>query len=165
MKLMCGAMMLAMSLSVFAAAVDSTVGYWRFEDGPGPVTKPFGAVDSSGNGYHMDPWTAGDWAGFEYRTDVAGTSVSGLTNNYSIKNSGGYPGMATLTGAGIQTITPAAFTIEATFKLENGGHKTIVGRDSRGSATTNGDLAALYFQAVPNNGLDRTSKRINTFNL
>jgi hypothetical protein len=150
---------LLMGAAQWAAA--DTVGYWRFEDGPGPVTKPYGAIDSSGNGYHMDPWTAGDWAGFEYRTDVAGSvlEVDGvyLPNQYSIKNTGGYPGMATEPGAGIQSITPAAFTIEATFKLENGGYKTIVGRDSQGSVTQgenpNADLAALYFQTVPNNGL------------
>ena len=40
--------------------------------------------------------------------------------------------------------------------MENGGYKTIVGRDSRGSVTQgenpNADLAALYFQTVPDNG-------------
>ena len=137
----------------------STVAYWRFEEGPendSPVTKPFGALDSSGNDYHLDPWTAGDWAGFVYKTDVAASGVSGTINNFSVKNSGGYPAMATDSAAAIRTITPAAFTIEATFKLENTGgrHATIVGRDSRGSVTTgNLDLAALYFQATPNNGL------------
>ena len=143
---------LVTSLPIYA----STVAYWRFEEGPennSPVTKPFGALDSSGNGYHMDPWTEADFAGFVYKTDVGGSLVDGAANNFSVKNSGGYPGMATATGAGIQTITPAAFTIEATFKLENGGYKTLVGRDSRGSATQNGDLAALYLQAVPGNGL------------
>ncbi len=144
----------------------STVAYWRFEEGPADAAVSHGGMgdgvfyegtaDSSGNGYGLSVWAEG-WAGYAYRTDVAGSSASGAANNYSVKNTGGSPAMFTETGAGIQTITPAAFTIEATFKLENGGYKTIVGRDSRGSATVNGDLAALYFQAVPNNGLPSSS--------
>lgn len=138
-------------------AAASTIAYWRFEEGPadGPVTKPYGALDSSGNGYDLDPWTAGDWAGFAYRTDVPLATVpqTGAANSFSVRNTGGYPGMATDSTDAIRTITPAAFTIEAMFKLENGGHKTIVGRDSRGSATVNGDNAALYFQTMPNNTL------------
>lgn len=140
----------------------STVAYWRFEEGPADAAVSHGGMgdgvfyegtaDSSGNGYGLSVWAEG-WAGYAYRTDVTGSSASGAANNYSVKNTGGNPAMFTETGAGIQTIAPAAFTIEATFKLENGGYKTIVGRDSRGSATVNGDLAALYFQAVPNNGL------------
>jgi hypothetical protein len=150
-------------MSVLGMSVRAdTVAYWRFEEGPAgaKVVHPVGdgvyypgVADSSGNGYALSAWSEADWAGYGYRTDVGGPVVSGAANNFSVKNTGGYPGMFTQTGAGIQTITPAAFTIEATFKLENGGYKTIVGRDSRGSATINGDLAALYFQAVPNNGL------------
>lgn len=142
-------------VSLSNMAQSATVAYWRFEEGPanGPVLKPFGALDSSGNGYDLDPWSAGGWAGFVYRGDVAGSSVNGLANYFSIKNDGEYPGMVTDSADGIRTITPDAFTIEATFKLENGNHRTIIGRESRGSATINAELAALYFQAMPDNRL------------
>ncbi|HML73529.1 MAG TPA: PEP-CTERM sorting domain-containing protein [Anaerohalosphaeraceae bacterium] len=142
-----------------------TVAYWRFEEGPAgaQVAHPVGGgvyypavADSSGNGYELSVWDEGG-AGYQYKTEVGGTVVNGLANNYSVKNSGGGPAMWTDTADAINSITPAAFTIEASFKLENGGYKTIVGRDSRGTATqgtnTDGNLAAMYFQAVPNNGL------------
>ena len=139
----------------------ATVAYWRFEEGPAYTQVSHGGqpdgvyyegtADSSGNGYGLSVW-AENWAGYEYRNNGPEAVASG--NNYSVKNSGGYPAMFTSTADGINSIEPAAFTIEASFKLENGGYKTIVGRDSQGSVTT-GDLnlAALYFQAVPNNGL------------
>lgn len=151
-------------LSVLGMSVQAnTVAYWRFEEGPADAPVAHGglpdgayyegAADSSGNGYGLSVWAEG-WAGYAYKTDVAGPTVSGSANQFSVKNTGGYPGMFTETGAGIQTMTPSAFTIEATFKLENGGHRTIVGRDSIGSVTTgNLELAALYFQAIPDNAL------------
>jgi hypothetical protein len=140
-----------------------TVAYWRFEEGPAgaPVTHGGaangvyyeGTADSSGNGNGLSVFAEG-WAGYVYRDMVAAGTFGGLDNNYSAKNSGGYPAMFTDTADAINGIQPAAFTIEATFKLENGGYRTIVGRDSRGSVTTgNLDLAALYFQAMPNNQL------------
>jgi parallel beta-helix repeat protein len=143
----------------------STVAYWRFEEGPAEaqVAHPVGdgvfypsVVDSSGNGNHLSVWTEELWAGYEYKSDVAFSVVGGANNMFSVKNTGAYPAMFTETGAAIQTIMPAEFTIEATFKLENSGYntyKTIVGRDSRGSASVEGNLAALYFQGTPYNGL------------
>jgi hypothetical protein len=78
-------------------------------------------------------------------------------NQFSVKNTGSYPAMFTSSEDAIRYITPSAFTIEATFKLENGGHRTMVGRDSYGTNTagakTEAALAALYFQAIPNNAL------------
>lgn len=153
-------------VGICAASVSaSTVAYWRFEEGPAGSNVTHGGqpdgvyyggtADSSGYGNDLSVWAEG-WAGYGYRTDVAGSTVNGLVNNFSVKNTGGYPALFTDTADPINGIQPAQFTIEASFKLENtgGGHKTIVGRDSRGSVTTgNGDLAALYFQAVPNNGL------------
>jgi hypothetical protein len=139
-----------------------TVAYWRFEEGPAnaPVSHGGagngvyyeGTADSSGNGNGLSVFAEG-WAGYVYKSDVAAGTFGGLDNNYSVKNSGGYPAMFTDTADPINGIQPAAFTIEATFKLENGGYRTIVGRDSRGAATVNGDLAALYFQAIPGNAL------------
>ena len=62
-----------------------TVAYWRFEEGPAgsSVKKPFGAIDSSGNGNHLEPWTEAGSNGFRYRSDVAFTSVpgTGAANN------------------------------------------------------------------------------------
>jgi hypothetical protein len=138
----------------------ATIAYWRFDEAGkvsgDPVTKPFGALDSSGNGYHLDPWTAGGWAGFVYRTDVAMSAIpqTGAINNLSVKNDGGYPGMATDSTAAIRTITPSQFTIEAFFKPEDGDHRTIVGRDSQGAASTNTALSALYFKINPNEGVE-----------
>lgn len=140
-------------------ATAGTIAYWRFEEGPAGANIARGGeadgvyypavADDSGNGYELSTWSDGGGAGYAYNSNVAGVSVSGDANNFSVKNTGGYPAMWTGTGDGIQTISPAAFTVEATFKLENGGYRTIIGRDSQGTATTNGDLAALYFQAAP----------------
>lgn len=143
----------------------ATTAWWRFEEGPaganvargGQPDGTFygGVADSSGNGYSLSAWSDGGGAGYVYRSQVASSTLplNGLPNNYSVKNTGGYPAMWTETGSALQTWSPAQWTIEATFKLENGGFRTIVGRDSRGAATVNGDLAAMYFQALPDNGL------------
>jgi hypothetical protein len=151
-------------LSVCVISVNAaTVSYWRFEEGPGdaPVSHGGagngvyyeGTADSSGNGYGLSVFAEG-WAGYVYSTDTAFSSVGGAANTFSVKNSGGYPAMFTDTADAINGIQPAAFTVEASFKLENGGYRTIVGRDSQGSVT-GGDLnlAALYFQAIPGNAL------------
>ncbi len=142
-----------------------TVAWWRFEEGPsgtqvddggfpGATFYP-GVADSSGNGNALSVWDEGG-AGYIYRTQVAGVSITGTpdANVYSVKNSGGFPAMFTETGGFLQTWTPSAWTVEATFKLENGGYRTIIGRDSQGSVPA-GDLnlAAMYFQAVPGNAL------------
>ena len=149
---------LAVGLTVNAG----TVAYWQFEEGPADARVSHGGqpggvyyagtADSSGNGYGLSAWDEGG-AGYAYKTDVAASVFGGHANNFSVKNTGGGPAMFTSTTHGINNIQPAAFTIEATFKLENGGYRTIVGRDSRGAATVNGDLAALYFQAMPGNAL------------
>ncbi|MEJ5261022.1 MAG: PEP-CTERM sorting domain-containing protein [Anaerohalosphaeraceae bacterium] len=142
----------------------STVAYWRFEEGPDRAQVSHGGMpdgvfyegtaDSSGNGYGLSVWTEG-WAGYEYRSDVGISYIplTGQPNQFAVKNTGGYPTLFTSPDAEIRTITPSAFTIEATFKLENGGWRTIVGRDSRGAYAGNPDLAALYFQATPGNRL------------
>ena len=141
-------------------AQSATVAYWRFEEGPtsgSPVTKPYGALDSSGNGYNLDPWTAGGWAGFVYRSDVAMPFLpqTGAANSFSVKNDGSYPGMATDTADAIRTMTLPAFTLEAFYKPEaNSGHRTFLGRDSRGATTSNGDLSALYFKISPENNAE-----------
>jgi len=144
-----------------------TVAYWRFEDGPAGAQLPHGGgadgvfaadiVDSSGNGNALSTWTAAAWAGEAYRTDVPASTVPNThaTNHFSIKNTGGYPGMFTGSDA-MRSMTPAAWTVEASFKPETGGYRTLVGRDSRGANTApggNADLSALYFQIQPDNSV------------
>ncbi len=142
-----------------------TVAYWRFEEGPAdaPVSKGGvangvfypGVADSSGNGNHLSAWSQGGFAGYAYRTDVAAASVpeTHAANNFSVQNTGDVPGMFTETGAAIQTISPAAFTIEVSFKPENGGHRTLIGRDSEGATPENLDYSALYLQMLPDNAI------------
>lgn len=147
---------LVFSLPILA----KTVAYWRFEEGPAgyPLLHPApdgvfyeSVVDTSYNDNELSVWNE-DWAGYTYVTDLGFTVVNGLPNRFSVRNSGPSPSMWTSTADPINLISPAAFTIEAMFKLENGGFRTIVGRDSYG---TNADaaLAALYFQALPDNAV------------
>jgi Concanavalin A-like lectin/glucanases superfamily/PEP-CTERM motif len=138
----------------------STVAYWRFEEGPadGTVLKGGvpdgvfypGVVDSSGNGNALSAWTEGGWGGNAYRTDVPGNIIqqTGAANNFSVQNTGPSPAMFT-DSAAMRTMTPAAFTIEASYKPETGGYRTLVGRDSRGAAISDPNLAALYLQVLP----------------
>ncbi len=151
-----------------APAMAGTVAYWRFELGPAGTNIVHSAAngvfspdvtDVSGNGNHLSAWTSEDFAGYRYRDIVAYSKVplTGAANTLSVKNAGGVPGMFTQTGSAISTMVPAAFTVEVTFKIENGGYRTIIGRDSYGTVTAgddiNPELAAFYLQAIPNNGL------------
>lgn len=146
----------------------ATVAQWRFEGGtPGTDVPHAGAggafdgvvPDVSGNGNSLSAWAQGGSAGYGFRADVpfAVTPLNGAPNGVSIKNTGGNPGMFTNSGASspsgtnIETMMPTAFTIEASYKPENGGYRTIVGRDARNVATVQGDLAALYLQVRPDN--------------
>ena len=127
-------------VAVCAASVNAgTVAYWRFEEGPADAPVPHaglpdgafypGTADHSGNGYDLSVWAEGG-AGYAYKTDVGSPTVSGTVNNFSVRNTGDWPAMFTDRACGINYISPAVFTIEATFKLETGGPRTIVGRDS-----------------------------------
>jgi hypothetical protein len=152
-------------VSMSIVAQSATVAYWRFEAGPAGTnvihTGTTGVyypdiVDVSGHGNHLSVWQTGSAAGFSYRNLVSTPTIlqTGAANAMSVKNTGGYPAMWCATPE-MRTIEPKAFTIEATFKAQqDSGHRTIVGRDSRGSVTTgNADLAAVYFQTVPDRGL------------
>lgn len=142
-----------------------TVAYWRFEEGPldanvargGKANGIFypGVADSSGNGNALSAWSDGGFAGYAYRTDLSESVIpkTSAANNFSVQNTGGSPGMFTQTGAPIQTISPAAFTVEASFKPESGGYRTLIGRDSQGAATENAAYAALYLQLLPGNAI------------
>lgn len=138
-----------------------TVAYWRFEQGPAdaPVAHLSGTdgvwsadvPDSSGNGNALSAWNS-TWAGFSYKTDVPYAVVPGTgeANNFSVKNNAGAPAMWNTSLAGW---TPSAWTIEAAFKPESGGYRTIVGRDSQGAVSSNAALAALYFQITDNSSV------------
>jgi concanavalin A-like lectin/glucanase superfamily protein len=153
------------------AANAATVAYWRFEDGPAntDVNHIAGAgntfsadiLDVSGNGNHLSTWITGGCCGYAYRSDVPFSTVpqTGAANNFSVKNTGGGPGMFTdsavsaPSGVNIETMMPSAFTVEASWKPEVGNHRTVVGRDARNVATSDPNLAALYLQAQPDNSL------------
>src|SRR5439155_15462371 len=114
-----------------------------------------------GNGNILSVWSQGGGAGYQYRTDVPFSSVpgTGATNNFSVRNTGGGPAMFTTSsvshpsGVDAETMMPSAFTVEVSWKPENGGFRTVVGRDAQNVATTDGALAALYLQALPDNSL------------
>lgn len=161
---------LAILLSCNLAAHAATVAYWRFEDGQPnqPVLHSTGSgvyeanvQDVSGNGNHLSAWTEGIYAGFAYRSDVPYTPVpvSGAPNTLSVKNTGDVPGLFTdasismPSGIALDTWMPTTFTIEASWKPESGGYRTLIGRDGRNVTTLNGDLAALYLQAQPDNSM------------
>jgi len=160
-----------LALGMGQAARGETVAYWRFEDGTAgedvlhvaDAANTFSAdiLDVSGNGNHLSAWNTGGCCGYRYSDDVGLNMISGTgeANNLSVKNTGGGPGMFTNSavslpsGVDIDTMTPSAFTIEASWKFENGGYRTVVGRDAQNVATDDGALAALYFQARPGNAL------------
>lgn len=148
-------------------ALADTVAYWRFEEGPagsnvargGQPDGVFygGVADSSGNGNGLSAWSNGSYAGYTYRTDLPGAVIpqTGQANNFSVQNTGGFPALFSGSEA-MRNMTPSAFTIEVSFKPENGGYRTLVGRDSRGANTQPGgdlNLAALYLQLIPGNAL------------
>ncbi|OXU14668.1 family 43 glycosylhydrolase [Sedimentisphaera salicampi] len=146
-----------------------TAAYWRFEEGPagGAVQKPFGALDISGNGNHLDPGTQAGQQGFRYKSETAYPALpeTGDSNLFSIKNTGSFPSLETRsqdsnegqgscpTGIDLETITPSEFTIEAIFKPEDGGYRTVVGRDAVNVADNNSSLSALYFQIRPDDSV------------
>jgi len=139
----------------------------RLPDSDGQAVWRKAVHDYSGNGNHMTTWEYDDvwggglgWAGFNWSADVPSAIVplTGASNTLSIRNAGGWPAAMTWSeqslpsGANIETMTPAAFTIEASFKADSlDGYHTIVGRDDRHVANSNGDLASLYFQTMPGN--------------
>jgi len=151
------------ALSAGAAADAQTVAYWRFEAGPAGAdvlhSTPNGVFDGtvfdvSGNGNHLSAWSQGDFAGYGYRTPVPASVIpqTGAQNLFSVKNTGGAPGMFTdssfsqPTGVDIDAMTPRAFTVEVSVKPERGGYRTFVGRDAVGVAgnPNTGALTAIF---------------------
>lgn len=171
----------AFSVSVVPITPPSVVAYWRFEAGPAFTDVPHSAVDGafsgtipdvSGNGNSLSAWTQGGYAGFAYRNDVPFTFVpqNHNTNRLSVKNTGAYPAMFTRasaslpTGINADTMTPAQFTVEASYKPEaSGAYRTIVGRDARNVSTGNGNLAAFYLQVRPDDSVGVTFTDVSGF--
>jgi hypothetical protein len=150
------------------AAQAATVAHWRFEAGPAGANVPHttasgvfqGTVpDESGNGNHLSVWSQGGASGYAFRADVPRPSLAqtGETNRFSVKNTGSYPALFTggsPTGLNARTITPARFTVEASYKPEaTGGYRTVVGRDARTVSSSDGNLAALYLQVRPDDSV------------
>lgn len=148
-----------------------TVAYWRFENGTAGTDVNHIAVDGntfsadildvSANGNHLSTWITGGFAGYGYRDDVAAPIVpgTGAANNLSVRNTGNAPGMFTNasvsnpSGVNIDTMMPSAFTVEASWKMENGGHRTVVGRDAQNISTSNASEPAVMLQARPDNSV------------
>jgi hypothetical protein len=165
---------LAISSLIGFSARSATVAYWRFETGPAnAIVAHSGAdgafsgttADVSGNGNSLSAWTAGGYAGFAYRSDVPYALVpqNGVTNRFSVKNTGGYPAMfssaagSSPTGINAQTMTPTQFAVEASYKAEaNAGFRTVVGRDATNVSSSDANLAAFYLQVRPDDSVGVT---------
>lgn len=176
MKLRISELITVLALGASFPLYGSTVAYWRFEEGPadGQMMHVSGVngvwsadiADSSGNGNALSVWTGDTWAGYAYKTDVPSPTIpqAGAANNFSVKNTGGNPGMWNNT---LRTWTPSAFTIEASFKAEEtAGWRTIVGRDSRGAGTQGGadaNASALYFQIQPDDRVAITFQDVSGY--
>ena len=133
--------LLAVLTLIGFTARPATVAYWRFENGPANAIVAHGGADGafsgaimdvSGNGNNLSAWTAGGYAGFVYRSDVPYALVpqSAAINRFSVENTGSYPALFTSaagsspTGINAETMTPAQFTVEASYKAEaNGGYR------------------------------------------
>jgi hypothetical protein len=159
-------------LSVGSIAQAGTLAYWNFDQGAVDAQVAHGTPDGifdgtvpdlSGNNNSLSTWNA-SWAGFAYKNDRPTMKVP---NSLSIKNTGGSPAAYHidrngLNGTGVtpSTLTTGqfpAFTVEASYKPETGGYRTVVGRDARDVANVDGDgdgaLAALYLQIRPNDAV------------
>lgn len=148
------------------SAYADTLAYWRFEEGPADTLVPhdtpdgvysLGTADVSGNGNHLSAFSS-NFAGQFYRANVPSATVplTGAANTLSLQNQDGFPGMFTQSqnsspsGVDIQTITPTAWTIEASIWSEDpDGFRTFVGRDGVGTDTGDPQRAPLYFQTRP----------------
>lgn len=153
--------------AISATSFADTVAYYRFEEGPADAVVPHptgdgvffaGTMDASGNGNHLSAWTEADWAGERYRTTIPSATVplTGAANMFSLQNSGDAPGLFTSSvdsapsGIDLQSITPTAWTIEASvLSHDTGGYHTILGRDGTGTVPGDTALAPLYFQTIP----------------
>lgn len=162
-------MVLALSIMSVEAA---TLAYWRFE-GDGVTTPTDGTflkdtngrtavqtdglltIDSSGNGNSLYTWD-NNATGHQYRpfTPPVSKLRSGLPNNFSIQNNGGFPASFTWSRESsptldIEPLKLAQWTIEASiYQTQSGVHQTFVGRDGRKDLPAPADRAPLYFKTL-----------------
>ena len=158
---------IAAVLTGWSSTQAATVAYWRFETGPANSNVLHSTADGtfngtipdvSGNGNDLSVWSLGGGAGFAYRSDVPATIIpmNGAPNLFSVKNTGSYPAMFTSaagsspTGINAETMTPAQFTVEVSYKPEaSASYRTVIGRDAKNIASASADLAAFYLQIRP----------------
>jgi hypothetical protein len=171
------ALLLAVMLPGAAAnTFAATLAYWRME-GDGVNTPVAGStrvldtnarvttntspgiviVDVSGNGNTVWAWDH-SCAGHIYQSSVPAATVpaTGAMNRFSIQNAGSYPCCFTWSkysrpAVDLETVRPLAWTIEASIRPTtiDSSHRTFIGRDGNGVATTDANLAPLYFQTTP----------------
>jgi hypothetical protein len=138
----CLVLVVAMSMAAYAG----TVAQWNFDDGAaGQAFTPADAPGGSGYsadlvaGYALRGWNP--TAGPSWTDDTATGSGLAMRNN----SQDGYSYDSALLGW-----TPAQFTIEATFKMNNiNNWRTLIGRRSADAA--GGSYSALYFQKTWDN--------------
>jgi hypothetical protein len=152
------------TLALTATASAATLAHWRFEDSTAGTQAPSGTggfvydqntfLDSSGNGNHLEVWDQGG-AGYAYRAVVPYSTIpqTNAANTLSIKNTGGGPATFTNPSSSMSTMALSQWTVEVSWKPENGGFRTVVGRDGRNMVSGNGALSALYVGATPDNRL------------
>ena len=160
-KLFVGLVLLGMSFACTCATAE-TIAYWRFEGGVAGEnivhTGDEGVyypdiLDVTGRGNDLSVWMTGGGGGYAYNADVAYSTVSvtNVDNDLCALTTGDGPCMWVHTDE-MTNWTPKEFTIEVTFKIRGAGYQTFLGRDSYGT-TGNADLAAVYFQTIPDDGL------------
>ncbi len=148
--------------NTFNSDTATTKAYWRFEDGSAGQyvqhlasngTYSHDIYDVSGNNNSLAVWETGPNGGYTYSSKIPYNTIANTiaTNQLSVKNSGDAPTMFCRSSS-MLSWSPRSFTLECTVKFQNGGYRTYIGRDSFGT-NSNNDLAALYLQAIPNNGL------------
>lgn len=159
---LCATLLTLAVIGAAGAAQAATQAYWRFETGPAGAdvfhiagtgnTYSEDVPDDSGNGNELSAWITGGFAGFAYRdrTPAAVIPATSATNSFSVSATGDLPGFFIDNGP-LTTIQPTAWTVEASFKAEGDGFKTVVGRDAQNITTGGGPAAALYLQQRPGN--------------
>jgi hypothetical protein len=174
-----GAKLVANNGERFARSVDEAqknrhvVAYWRFEDHPVGVLVPEsqkgnapvrGSLDSSLNGNDLYTWSEKTQPQFSDNVPAGEIPQTGDANGASLDNSVP-PGAGVWTrdlftmsqwsqpsGTDLQTITPAAWTIEASVKPAKPGKtfQTFVARDGLNASATNSKLTPLGLYVTPN---------------
>lgn len=157
-------------LADYVAPADPTppqsLAWWRFETGPDSANVAHSAAvgypnyspdiaDSSGSGNELSMWQTGGGTGFSYDNDVPFASVAqtNASNNFSIQNTGGYPASFTEPAGPLTSVVLPAWTVEASYKPQTGGFRTVVGRNANQVAGPSSGLAALYIGATTSNEL------------